>query len=97
MWELINPEGCVAVKPVKCAPRPNTLEGKTVGLRANGKHNSDHFHNRLSELLTSQVKDVKIVKLWEVVPDSKTYPLKSKAIQKIADLKPDIVIGLFGD
>ena len=96
-WNLLNPEGAIPVRLVKLAPRLNTLEGKTVGFRANGKQNSDHFLNRIAELLTKQLKDVKIIKLWEVVPSSFDYPLKPEDIQKIAQLKPDIIIGSQGD
>ncbi|OGP69050.1 MAG: hypothetical protein A2169_11560 [Deltaproteobacteria bacterium RBG_13_47_9] len=97
MWKLANPEGVIAVKPVKFAPRLNTLRGKTIGLRANGKHNSDHFLQRVGELMKEQVKDVKIVKLWEILPSSNTYPLKTEEIGKIAGLKLDLVIGAQGD
>jgi hypothetical protein len=86
-----------AVKPLKVAPRLDTLEGKTVGLRANGKHNSDLFLNRVAELLKEQVKAVKIIKFYEVVPSSFSYPLKPEEIRKLADLKPDIVIGTQAD
>ena len=100
-WELINPQGIIKIEPIKLAPRITTLEGKTVLLRWNGKPNGDRFLNRVAELLTKQVKSVKIIKMWEfdsstVVNTSLTpLPLKvSKEIaQKIAKLKPDIVIG----
>jgi ABC-type Fe3+-hydroxamate transport system substrate-binding protein len=97
MWELVDPEGVVAVKPVKLAPRLNSLKGKTVGLRANGKHNSDHFLNRVAELIQKEVQDVRVVKLWEVLPGSHTYPLKTVEVEQIAKLKPDLIIGAQGD
>lgn len=97
-WELVNPEGVVQFKkPVELSPRPNSLEGLTIGLRANGKHNSDLFLARIAELLEKQVKGVKVIKLWEAVPGSFGYPLKAEDLQKIVALKPNIVIGSQAD
>ena len=42
-WKLVNPEGVVVVEPVEISPRITSLEGKTVLLRWNGKHNGDNF------------------------------------------------------
>ena len=49
------------VGPVKINPHPTTLEGKTVLLRWNGKMNGDKYLTRVGELLTQQVKNVKIL------------------------------------
>ncbi|MFB3887445.1 MAG: hypothetical protein ACE144_19680 [Thermodesulfobacteriota bacterium] len=96
-WELINPEGVIKIEPMKVHPHPSTLEGKTVVLRANGKHNADNFLARVAELLEKEVKDVKIVKAWEVAPDTNTIsqnPDVSKQFaEKVASFKPDLVIG----
>ena len=95
-WELINPEGTIKLEPMEINPHPSSLEGKTVVLRANGKHNSDNFLNRVAELLQKEVKGVKIVKAWEVMPETFSIsqnPDTSKVYaQKIKSLKPDIVI-----
>jgi hypothetical protein len=100
-WELINPEGTVKVTPMEVNRHPATLEGKTVMLRWNGKHNGDEFLNRVAELLTAQVKGVKIIKSWEVVPEtanmSRSPALSKDWAKKLAPLKPDIVIGSTGD
>ena len=50
-WELVVPAGVREIKPVELAPRIKSLEGKTIVLRANGKHNSDNFLTRVAELL----------------------------------------------
>ena len=92
-WEFVNPEGIVKIEPMKINPHPRSIEGKTVVFRANGKHNSDNFLNRVGELLTQKIKNVKIIKLREVVPESNTYSLKSEDIKRITELKPDIIIG----
>jgi hypothetical protein len=100
-WDLINPEGVVAVKPMELAARLASLEGKTVALRWNGKPNGDLFLNRIGELLVEKVKGVKIVKVWETAHDTaviSSNPEKSKAItDKISSLKPDIVIASTAD
>jgi hypothetical protein len=95
-WELINPEGVVKITPMEVNPHPASLEGKTVLLRWNGKHNGDNFLTRVGELLKEKVKGVKIVKSWEVAPWTAIIagnPDKSKEIvSTLAKEKPDIVI-----
>ncbi len=96
-WELLNPSGVLAIKPIKLAARIDTLEGKTVGLKWNGKPNGNLFLDRVAELLTKQVPGVKIVKFYEVepttVPQSPTIDVSKQKAQIIAKYKPDIVIG----
>jgi hypothetical protein len=100
-WELINPEGVIKVEPMRVNLHPSTLEGKTVVLRANGKHNSDNFQDRVAELLEKEVKDIKIIKTWKVAPETNTSsqnPDESKQFaQKVASLKPDLVIASQAD
>jgi hypothetical protein len=95
-WELVNPEGVENVAPMNVNPHPRTLVGKTVVLRANGKHNSDHFLNRVAERLETEVKDVRVIRLWKVAPETNTSsqnPEESKRFtEKIASFKPDLVI-----
>lgn len=95
-WELISPEGVVKIEPMKVNAHPTSLEGKTILLRWNGKHNGDNFLSRVGELLKEQVKGVKIVKSWEVAPWTATIagnPDKSKQIvDTLAKEKPDLVI-----
>ncbi|HVP78255.1 MAG TPA: hypothetical protein VMV04_10180 [Thermodesulfobacteriota bacterium] len=94
-------EGQVKVGPIKLNSHPAHLEGKRVVLQWNGKPNGDNFLNRVAELLSAQVKEVKIIKMWEedkstaVISDSLE---KSKALtEKIIKLKPDIVIAAQAD
>lgn len=100
-WELFNPESVVAIDPMVVHPHPSTLTGKTVVLRANGKHNSDHFLEKVVELLEKEVKDIKTIKLWKVAPEtgtsSQNAERSNKFAEKIASLKPDLVIGAQGD
>ena len=96
-WKLVNPEGVVVVKPVEIAPRLASLEGKTVLLRWNGKHNGNNFLDRVGELLTQQVKGVKIVKMWEAVPGSHNYPMRPEDFQAALKLKADLLIASQAD
>ena len=95
-WELVNPEGVVKITPMEVNPHPKSLEGKTILLRWNGKHNGNNFLDRIAELLKENVKGVKIVKSWEVAPWTAIIagnPDKSKQIvDTLAKEKPDIVI-----
>ena len=89
------------VGPVKLNLHPATLEGKTVLLRWNGKYNGDKFLARLGELLTQQVKNVKIIRLWELDPAtaaiSKDGEASEEVANKIAKMKPDLVIAAQAD
>lgn len=100
-WELLNPEGVEEVIPMSVNTHPKTLVGKTVVLRANGKHNADLFLDRVAEGLETEVKDIKIIRLWKIVPGTNTSsqnPEESKRFaEKIASFKPDLVISAQGD
>ncbi len=94
-------EGLPKVGPVKINPHPSTLEGKTVVLRWNGKYNGDKFLSRVEELLNQQVKNIKVIKLWEIDKTTSTISdslKKSEEVsEKILKLKPDIVVASQAD
>lgn len=96
-WQLVNPEGIVNLASIVTNPQPETLEGKTVLLRWNGKHNGDIFLKKIAGLLTRKIKDIKIIKSWEVQADTATHSLSQdnskKYAERLAALQPDIVIG----
>ena len=101
-WELINPEGVVKIAPMKLNLHPARLEGKTILLRSNGKHNSDKFLIRVGELLRETQKDVKIIYSWEVAPEtvdpiSGSRERSKKFAEKLASFKPDLVIASQAD
>lgn len=101
-WELVDPEGVIRIEPMNINPHPSTLEGKTVMLRWNGKHNGDNFLNRVAELFTEQVKDIKIIKSWELAPEtvdpiSGSQERSMELMKKLAAFKPDLVIGSQAD
>ncbi|MFC1958960.1 hypothetical protein ACFLV6_03515 [Chloroflexota bacterium] len=95
-WELVNPEGVVQIEQNKVNPHPKELTGKTLLLHWNGKHNGDIFLNRIGDLFNEKIKDLKIIKGWEAIPDTKQTSQNQErskiTSQKLASLKPDIVI-----
>jgi len=100
-WELINPAGAIAIQPIKPAPRLASLEGKTIILRWNGKHNGNNFLDRIAELLAEKLPSAKVIKIYGV--DKSTVKIsganaESARIAKvIKDLKADIVIASQAD
>jgi hypothetical protein len=95
-WELVNPQGgAVEVEKVDITPHPSSLEGKTIGLRWNGKAGGDIFLDRVAELLIEQVQDVEVIKIYEVLPETVFCCRAAPAdmFDKIAALGPDLVIG----
>jgi hypothetical protein len=100
-WGIINPAGVVQIKQVQLAPRITTLEGKTIVLRWNGKHNGNNFLDRVAELLNEKVPSAKVIKLYEVdkstVKISGAIAESTRIAQVIKGLKADIVIGSQAD
>jgi hypothetical protein len=95
-WEIINPAGVVEIEQVQLAPRITTLEGKTIVLRWNGKHNGDNFLDRIAELLKEKVPSAKVIKLYEVdkstIKISGSMAESARIAQVIKGLRADIVI-----
>ena len=100
-WRLINPEGVIQQELFNVNPHLQTLEGKTVLLRWNGKHNGDVFLGRIAELIVTNNEGVTIINSWEATPETTTLssnPVRSKDFaRKLADLKPDVCIGSQAD
>ena len=89
------------VGAVKMNPHPSSLEGKTVVLRWNGKYNGDKYLSRVGELMSQQIKTVKIIKMWEIDKStaaiSKNAEVSEQVAASIAKLKPDLVIAAQAD
>ena len=101
-WEVLNPQGVIKIEPMEINPHPSTLEGKTVLLRWNGKHNGDKFLDRVAELLTQRIKGINIIKSWEVAldtvdPISGSQERSMELMKKLVAFKPDLVIGSQAD
>src|SRR5512136_1504383 len=89
------------VGPMKMNPHPSSLEGKTVVLRWNGKYNGDKYLSRVGELISQQIKNVKVLKMWDIDKStaaiSKNAELSEEVAASIAKLKPDLVIAAQAD
>ncbi len=100
-WEIINPAGTIEIKTARLAPRLTALEGKTVLLRWNFKHNGNHYLDRISELLAEKVPSAKVIKIYEIdrstINQSGSLEDSSRLARVIADFNPDLVIGAHGD
>ena len=102
LWDLVNPEGIIRIDPMTLPVHPASLEGKTIMLRWNGKHNGDVFLNRIAQRLSEHIDGVKIVKSWEVAPETVNAITgsqeKSLAVATtLSRYKPHIVIGAQAD
>jgi len=98
-WELVNPAGVIAIEPIEIASRITSLEDKTVVLYWNGKPSGDLYLDRVAELLTEQVKGVKVIKIYDEMPET-AYCCTARPAEEyaqIAALKPDIVIASTAD
>ncbi len=100
-WEVLNPAGTIAIKPIQLAPRLTSLEGKTVVLRWNGKHNGNNYLDRIAELFAQNIPSVKVVKLYEL--DKSTIKISGSNQESariagvIKGLKADLVIASQAD
>ncbi len=100
-WEIVNPAGTIERKTAKLAPRLDTLEGKTILLRWNFKHNGNHYLDRICELLAEKAPGAKVIKIYEVdrstINQSGSMEDSARLAKRISALKPDLVIGAHGD
>lgn len=95
-WEVLNPTGVITKPSIKPAPRPDTLEGKTIVFRWNGKHNGNNLLQRLAELTSEKYPSAKIVKAWELHPELNNISGSQSEAKRFAkiikEMKPDLVV-----
>lgn len=100
-WELINPTGAIKLAQVDPAKRITTLEGKTVALRWNGKHNGNVVLDRIAEHLAKEYPNTKVIKTYVEDPSlnciSGTPANSARITAAVASVKPDLVIAAQGD
>ena len=70
VYESVSPVGAAFNKVISIAPRPKSLEGKTLGLVCNGFQGSDLLLDALSDLLDRNIQGLQFIKL----PSGKTEP-----------------------
>lgn len=91
--QVLNPTGKANVPEVAMAPRPDSLEGKVVGLLDNTKANADVFLSRVEELLREKFRVAEIMRRRKptasrAMPDGMLEELTTRC---------DLVINAFGD
>ncbi|MBI2906241.1 MAG: hypothetical protein HYX92_01155 [Chloroflexi bacterium] len=90
--EVLNPvavsQGQLRRSPL--APRPQALEGKTVGLLANGKRGSAVAVDKAGELVQARFPGVKLIHYDGAVP-------VAPALIERAREECDLIIGATGD
>ncbi len=95
-WELVNPAGIVEKAFIAPADRITDLEGKTVVLRWNGKHNGNILLDKLAVKLSEQYPNTKVVKAY--VEDGTLNGISGNAAEServakaLQAMRPDIVI-----
>lgn len=74
------------------AARPDSLDGKTIGLLWNAKVNADIYLRRLQELIEERHQGVNFV--WQQKPTA-SKPMEPEVLEA---LRPcDVVVTAFGD
>ena len=95
-WELVNPIGIAEKPSIKPANRITALEGKTIALRWNGKHNGNVVLDHLAELLAKKYPTAKIIKTYETDKSlngiSGAAAESERVAKAVAAVKPDLVI-----
>jgi len=70
-------------------------------LHWNGKYNGDRYLSWIGELMSQKIKNVKIIKMWEIDKStaaiSKNAEVSEQVAASIAKLKPDLVIAAQAD
>ena len=90
--EVMNPVAPVLgdVEATPPAPRPDSLEGKTIGLVWNGKANGDVALKRAGELIRRRIPDVSLKFYSGALPTPK--PVMDRAKSEV-----DVAIGCTAD
>lgn len=100
-WELVNPSGVIKQAQVEPAKRIASLDGKTVALRWNSKHNGNVVLDRIAELMAQKYPNTKIIKTYETDPSlngiSGAASESERVAKAVASVKPDLVIASQGD
>ena len=90
--EVLNPRGMPEKieEEVGLATRPESLDGKKIGLFWNGKPGADFLFTRIGELLQGQFKDVSLVSYFPGKPNV-IMGAEPSVIKKVAE-ECDVVV-----
>ena len=91
--QLMDPRGESPKVGVQTAPRPESLEGRVLGLVDNTKINARKLLDQLADLLKTEGKPKEVVLFTK--PDA-TRPAPKDLIQQIAE-KCDVAVLAVGD
>jgi len=95
-WELVNPSGVIQRASVEPAKRITSLDGKTIALRWNSKHNGDVVLDRIAELMGKKFPTAKLIKTYKTDPSlngiSGAASESMRVAKALASVKPDLVI-----
>lgn len=102
-WELVNPTGVIEKVFIDPAARIDTLEGKTIALRWNGKNNGDLLLDRLGALLEKRFPTAKIVRTHRDMAEQNVNKITAtqaesmRITRAMQDVKPDLIIASQAD
>jgi len=91
MLKVLDPRAGLPRVRVNTAQRPESLQGKVIGLLDNGKINSDRVLSRLGDLLKREanVKDLILLSKTDA-----TRPAPPKVIDDLAGRCDAVVVGV---
>ena len=90
--EILNPVAHKVIRPVKPAPRLDTLDGKRIMLFFNGKHTGEIFRERVKEGLEKRIKDAHYIYFDQKLLFTGLLPGE---LAEIEASKPDGVVALW--
>jgi hypothetical protein len=96
-WTLLSPVADVQVEQFKIANRIPFLNGKTIGLFWNGKPNGDVFLEEIANQLQRKFGDLKMIKFWEIRPETRTAFGNSDDNLKFMSQNADLIIASSAD
>ena len=85
-WELVNPAGIIEKASVDPAKRIASLDGKTIALRWNSKHNGDVVLNPSATIVKTYETDKSLNAISGTAAESE------RIAKAVASVKPDLVI-----
>ncbi len=92
-WELLDPTVEPGLTRAVIAPRPETMDGKVLGLLANGKPNSEALLHLVQEILADRYQFKGVVARTKA---SNSRPCPQALLEELVK-KCDIVITASGD
>lgn len=91
--EVLDPTSHPVPRHAVLAARPNSLEGATIGLLANGKHNSEELLEMVGEVLADRYEFAAVVPMNK---GNASRPCPEDILRELAE-QCDVVITASGD